>query len=100
MERLRLVGLHKYYGKVHAVRGVDLDIPEGEFTVVVGPSGCGKSTLLRIIAGLEDADRGTIEIDGVRINDVRPRDRPRCTVVPVRRAAIQSRRPAARRNEN
>ena len=75
MARLRLVGLHKYYGKVHAVRGVDLDIPEGEFTVVVGPSGCGKSTLLRIIAGLEDADRGTIEIDGVRINDVRPRDR-------------------------
>ena len=75
MARLRLVGLHKYYGKVHAVRGIDLEIPEGEFTVVVGPSGCGKSTLLRIVAGLEDADRGTIEIDGVRINDVRPRDR-------------------------
>jgi len=75
MARLRLVGLHKSYGKVHAVRGIDLEIPEGEFTVVVGPSGCGKSTLLRIIAGLEDADQGTIEIDGVRINDVRPRDR-------------------------
>jgi multiple sugar transport system ATP-binding protein len=75
MARLRLVDLHKYYGKVHAVRGVNLEIPEGEFTVVVGPSGCGKSTLLRIIAGLEDADRGLIEIDGARINDVRPRDR-------------------------
>ena len=75
MARLRLVGLHKYYGKVHAVRGIDLEIPEGEFTVLVGPSGCGKATLLRTIAGLEDADRGTIEIDGVRINDVRPRDR-------------------------
>src|SRR6478735_425627 len=50
MARLRLVGLHKYYGKVHAVRGIDLEIPEGEFTVVVGPSGCGKSTLLRNVA--------------------------------------------------
>ena len=75
MAPLRLIGLHKYYGKVHAVRGIDLEIPQGEFTVVVGPSGCGKSTLLRTIAGLEEADRGTIEIDGVRINDVRPRDR-------------------------
>jgi multiple sugar transport system ATP-binding protein len=75
MAPLRLIGLHKYYGKVHAVRGVDLEIPQGEFTVVVGPSGCGKSTLLRTIAGLEEADRGTIEIDGVRINDIRPRDR-------------------------
>ena len=75
MASLRLIGLHKYYGKVHAVRGIDLEIPQGEFTVVVGPSGCGKSTLLRTIAGLEEADSGTIEIDGVRINDVRPRDR-------------------------
>ena len=75
MARLRLIGLHKYYGKVHAVRGIDLEIPQGEFTVVVGPSGCGKSTLLRTIAGLEEVDRGTIEIDGVPINDVRPRDR-------------------------
>ena len=66
MARLRLVGLHKHYGHVHAVRGIDLDIPAGEFTVLVGPSGCGKSTLLRTIAGLEDADDGTIEIGGVR----------------------------------
>jgi multiple sugar transport system ATP-binding protein len=75
MARLRLIGLHKYYGNVHAVRGIDLEIPQGEFTVVVGPSGCGKSTLLRTIAGLEQVDRGTIEIDGIPINDVRPRDR-------------------------
>jgi len=75
MARLKITALHKYYGKVHAVRGVDLDIPEGEFTVLVGPSGCGKSTLLRTIAGLEDPDDGLIEIDGDAVNDVRPRDR-------------------------
>ena len=48
------------------MRGIDLDIADGEFTVFVGPSGCGKSTLLRTIAGLEDADGGTIAIGGER----------------------------------
>ncbi len=75
MARLKISGLKKSYGKVPAVRGVDLDIAEGEFTVLVGPSGCGKSTLLRTIAGLEEADDGSIEIDGELVNDVRPRDR-------------------------
>ena len=75
MARLKVTGLQKYYGKVHAVRGVDLDVAEGEFTVLVGPSGCGKSTLLRTIAGLEEVDKGTIEIDGELVNYVRPRDR-------------------------
>ena len=67
--------MHKSYGAVHAVRGVDLDIPDGEFTVLVGPSGCGKSTLLRTIAGLEDIDSGDIEIGGEIVNHMRPRDR-------------------------
>ena len=75
MGRLTISGLHKAYGKTPAVRGVDLDIPEGEFTVLVGPSGCGKSTLLRTIAGLEDADDGIIQIDGDVVNTMRPRDR-------------------------
>jgi multiple sugar transport system ATP-binding protein len=75
MARLKITGLHKFYGATHAVRGVDLDIPEGEFAVLVGPSGCGKSTLLRSIAGLEQVDRGTIAIDGDVVNDIRPRDR-------------------------
>jgi len=57
---------------MHAVRGVDLEIPEGEFTVLVGQSGCGKSTLLRTIAGLEDANQGTIEIGGAVVNDLPP----------------------------
>ena len=75
MADLKITGLQKYYGAVHAVRGIDLEIPKGEFTVLVGPSGCGKSTLLRTIAGLEDADGGTIEIAGRVVNDMRPRDR-------------------------
>ncbi|MEM7044919.1 MAG: ABC transporter ATP-binding protein [Pseudomonadota bacterium] len=75
MGRLTLTDLHKYYGDTHAVKGVSLDIPEGEFAVFVGPSGCGKSTLLRSIAGLEQIDQGTIAIDGEDVTDMRPRDR-------------------------
>ena len=75
MADLKITGLHKRYGNVHAVRGIDLEIPKGEFTVLVGQSGCGKSTLLRSIAGLEDVDEGTIEIDGKIVNQTRPRDR-------------------------
>ena len=75
MASVMIRGLHKRFGAVHAVRGIDLDIPDGEFTVLVGPSGCGKSTLLRAIAGLEEIDGGTIEIDGEVVNDMRPRDR-------------------------
>jgi multiple sugar transport system ATP-binding protein len=76
MAEVRITGLHKQYaGGIHAVRGVDLVIPDRQFTVLVGPSGCGKSTLLRTIAGLEDADAGTIEIAGEVVNDMRPRDR-------------------------
>ena len=75
MADVKITGLHKHFGGVHAVRGVDLDIPDGEFTVLVGPSGCGKSTLLRAIAGLEEVDSGTIEIDGEIVNDMPPRGR-------------------------
>src|SRR5689334_8207627 len=75
MADLKITGLHKYYGAVHAVKGIDLEIPAGEFTVLVGQSGCGKSTLLRTIAGLEDADKGSIEIGGQTVTYVLPRDR-------------------------
>jgi multiple sugar transport system ATP-binding protein len=75
MADLKITALHKNYGNVHAVRGIDLEIPEGEFTVLVGQSGCGKSTLLRTIAGLEDADSGTIEIGGEVVNHRPPRER-------------------------
>ncbi|MFN0041494.1 MAG: ABC transporter ATP-binding protein [Burkholderiales bacterium] len=75
MADLKITGLQKSYGEVHAVRGIDLEIPAGEFTVLVGQSGCGKSTLLRTIAGLEDADGGTIEIGGEIVNHLPPRER-------------------------
>ena len=75
MSDVKITGLHKRYGAFHAVRGIDLEISDGEFAVLVGPSGCGKSTLLRTIAGLEEASSGTIEIGGEVVNDYRPRDR-------------------------
>jgi len=72
---LKISGLHKHYGAYHAVKGIDLEVPSGEFTVLVGPSGCGKSTLLRTIAGLEEASAGTVEIGGKDVTWARPRDR-------------------------
>jgi multiple sugar transport system ATP-binding protein len=75
MADLKISGLHKYYGAFHAVKGIDLEVPSGEFTVLVGPSGCGKSTLLRTIAGLEEADKGAVEIAGKDVTHERPRDR-------------------------
>ena len=75
MAEVKIRSLHKRYGAFAAVRGIDLEIPDGEFTVLVGPSGCGKSTLLRTIAGLEDITEGEIEIGGEVVNDMRPRDR-------------------------
>ncbi len=75
MSDLKITGLHKHYGAFHAVKGIDLDVPSGEFTVLVGPSGCGKSTLLRCIAGLEETTAGTVEIGGKDVTWARPRDR-------------------------
>ncbi|MCH8327993.1 MAG: sn-glycerol-3-phosphate ABC transporter ATP-binding protein UgpC [Candidatus Marinimicrobia bacterium] len=65
----------EYSGGVVALRDISLTVEDGEFFVLVGPSGCGKSTLLRMIAGLEEITSGDILIDGVRINDVPPKDR-------------------------
>ena len=67
--------LVKVYGRSLAVRGIDLNIPDGSFTVFVGPSGCGKSTTLRMIAGLEDISYGDLEVDGQRVNDLPSRER-------------------------
>ena len=65
----------KRYDDVEAVRGIDLDIADHEFVVLVGPSGCGKSTTLRMIAGLEEISGGEISIGGEVVNDLPPKDR-------------------------
>jgi len=75
MAEVRLRNVRKSFGAVDVIKGVDIDIADGEFVVFVGPSGCGKSTLLRMIAGLEDITSGTLEIDGVVMNDKQPKDR-------------------------
>jgi multiple sugar transport system ATP-binding protein len=72
MSRIVLRDVGKHFGATPVLRGIDLAIEAGEFCVFVGPSGCGKSTLLRLIAGLEDPDTGTIEIDGRVVNDLPP----------------------------
>ena len=76
MATVKLTNVKKIYGKdTVAVQDFNLDIADKEFIVFVGPSGCGKSTTLRMIAGLEDISSGTVEIDGVEVNDLQPRDR-------------------------
>ncbi|MGZ3182997.1 MAG: ABC transporter ATP-binding protein [Telluria sp.] len=76
MASVKLTGVEKRYGSgAPVLHGVDLDIRDGEFMVLVGPSGCGKSTLLRIIAGLESADAGTLDIGGQSANGVPPAQR-------------------------
>ncbi|HXU53118.1 MAG TPA: sn-glycerol-3-phosphate ABC transporter ATP-binding protein UgpC [Casimicrobiaceae bacterium] len=75
MAAVTIAAVQKYFGSTHVIRGVDVDIADGEFCVLVGPSGCGKSTLLRMIAGLEEIGGGTIAIGGRVVNDMRPKER-------------------------
>jgi multiple sugar transport system ATP-binding protein len=75
MAALSIRTLSKRYANLEVLKGIDLDIESGEFTVLVGPSGCGKSTLLNIVAGLDRPSAGSIEIGGRIVNDVAPKDR-------------------------
>ncbi len=75
MASLQLKNVVKDFGSAKVIRGVNLDVHDGEFVVFVGPSGCGKSTLLRMICGLEDITSGELFIDGTRANDIRAADR-------------------------
>src|ERR1700675_3660963 len=76
MARVKLEGIRKIYqDNVVAVHGVDLDVADGEFVVLVGPSGCGKSTTLRMIAGLESITAGKLYIGDRLVNDVPPKNR-------------------------
>ncbi|WP_319480464.1 ABC transporter ATP-binding protein [uncultured Draconibacterium sp.] len=77
MKIIEIKNLHKIYNgssvSVHAVNGINMSIEEGEFTAIVGPSGSGKTTLLNIIGGLDDASEGSVEIEGVKINELSSR---------------------------
>jgi multiple sugar transport system ATP-binding protein len=75
MSNLTLRNIHKRFGKTDVIRGIDLDVEDGEFVVFVGPSGCGKSTLLRMIAGLEDITAGEFRIGDRLMNEVQPAKR-------------------------
>jgi multiple sugar transport system ATP-binding protein len=75
MAQVTIRGARKSYGQVEVIHGVDVDIADGEFVVLVGPSGCGKSTLLRMIAGLEDITGGTISIGSRVVNNLPPKER-------------------------
>src|SRR6202011_1443461 len=75
MAQVSLRRVVKRFDSTEAVRGIDLDIADKEFVVLVGPSGCGKSTTLRMIAGLEEVTDGEILIGGDLVNDVPPKDR-------------------------
>ncbi|MCV0427053.1 MAG: ABC transporter ATP-binding protein [Roseibium sp.] len=75
MTSISLSAIEKSFGNTPVLNGIDLDITDGEFLTLVGPSGCGKSTLLRILAGLEMPDQGSVTINGLTVNNVRPANR-------------------------
>src|SRR2546421_332336 len=75
MSALTIRDVYKRFGPTEVLKGINLEIDSGEFTVLVGPSGCGKSTLLNIIAGLERQSSGSIQIGGRVVDDIAPKDR-------------------------
>ena len=75
MASVTLRGVKKSFQDTPILHGVDIDIPEGSFTVLVGPSGCGKSTLLRMLAGLEEVTGGDIYIGDKVVNTMQPKER-------------------------
>jgi multiple sugar transport system ATP-binding protein len=75
MASVTIEAVRKNFGEVAILHGVDIEIPDGSFTVLVGPSGCGKSTLLRMIAGLEQISAGEVRIGNRRVNELQPKER-------------------------
>ena len=75
MAQVHLRGVRKSYEKLEVIHGIDMEIANGEFVVIVGPSGCGKSTLLRMVAGLERITGGQVAIGDRTVNDLEPKDR-------------------------
>lgn len=75
MGSIQLENVEKWFGDVQVIKGIDLEISDGEFVIFVGPSGCGKSTLLRMISGLEETSRGRVLLDGEDVTDKMPSER-------------------------
>jgi ABC-type polar amino acid transport system ATPase subunit len=84
---IRVNGLHKYFGPLHVIRGVDLEVMPAEVVVIIGPSGGGKSTFLRCLNFLEEPSAGTIEIDGVEIRAREPAGQQRKHIREIRQKA-------------
>ena len=84
---IRVRGLHKYFGPLHVIKGVDLDVAPAEVVVIIGPSGGGKSTFLRCLNFLEQPSDGTVEIEGVEINAREPGREQRRHIQAIRRKA-------------
>ena len=80
MNIIETTDLHKSFGRTEVVKGIDLNVRSGEFLTLLGPSGCGKTTTLRMIAGFEEADGGTVVIDGQDVTGLPPYKRPVNTV--------------------
>ena len=75
MASVEFANVRKYIGTTPVIKGVDIEIADGEFVILVGPSGCGKSTLLRMLAGLENISAGEIRIGGQVVNGLAPKER-------------------------
>ena len=75
MSNISINKINKFFGNVHVIKDVSLNIKSESFTVLVGPSGCGKSTMLRMIAGLEEINSGSISIDDQIVNNLPPKER-------------------------
>lgn len=75
MGEIQIKDIKKSFESLQVLKGINLEIPDGSFTIILGPSGCGKSTLLRILSGLESADAGEIWIAGKEVSKAEPKDR-------------------------
>ncbi|RLC74145.1 MAG: polar amino acid ABC transporter ATP-binding protein [Chloroflexi bacterium] len=84
---IKVRGLHKYFGPLHVIKGVDLDVMPSEVVVIIGPSGAGKSTFLRCLNFLEEPSAGTVEIDGVEIKAREPSREHRRHIQEIRQKA-------------
>ena len=82
MASVQISDLRKSFGATEILRGISVDIADGDFVTLVGPSGCGKSMLLRMIAGLEDVTSGDIRIGDEIVNDFPPKERNIAMVLP------------------